>query len=61
MCSYQLNFFYFNQIHYYIKMFDYMLHLFDFCVEVQAHSLLKASLISPTALTHGLGPFLATK
>lgn len=42
-------------------MFDYMLHLFDFCVEVQAHSLLKASLISPTALTHGLGPFLATK
>ncbi|CAK8541830.1 unnamed protein product [Lathyrus sativus] len=27
----------------------------------EAHSLLKASLISPTALTHGLGPFLATK
>ncbi|XP_058739714.1 uncharacterized protein LOC131611896 [Vicia villosa] len=26
----------------------------------EAHSLLKASLISPTALTHGLGPFLAT-
>ncbi|KAL5058101.1 hypothetical protein RYX36_029705 [Vicia faba] len=26
----------------------------------EAHSLLKASLISPTALTHGLGPFLTT-